>query len=273
MKFSISQISRLTGLSPSGIRFYERTGVISPLRSPHGKYRDFSMQELQLLLNCKQYRDCGFSMKESLELLNNSTVQDVKEQLTLQCEKLEQMVTEKQLLLELLKRKTREIDCLYQEQPCIELSTLPAVFRFKLWQPGAQEGSFTPYDEVLRWLELAPLTVSSLLIPQESFLHGTGNLQADWGLSIEASYLERLKRSTGAFSVHHPQAMCVHTFVKVNVDMSIPAAELEPARKFIEEHHLQVNGPIITGLFYLTNYAEKLTRIDQLRIPVIPALS
>jgi DNA-binding transcriptional MerR regulator len=269
MKFSISQISRLTGLSPSGIRFYERTGVISPLRGQNGKYRDYSMQELQLLLNCKQYRDCGFSMNESLELLNNSAVKDVKEQLTVQCEKLEQLVTEKQLLLELLKRKTREIDCLYHEQPCIELVNLPAVYRFKLWQPGAQEGSFTPYDEVLSWLELAPLTVSSLLIPQESFLHGSGDLQADWGLAIEASYVERLKRPTGAFGVYHPQAECVHTFVKINVDMSIPAAELKPARKFLRDHNLQICGPIITSLFYLTNFKEVLTRIDQLRIPVI----
>jgi len=269
MRYTISQISRLTPLSPSGIRFYERAGVISPTRSKNGKYRDFSMQELQLLLNCKQYRDCGFSMKESLELLNNSAVQDVKEQLTLQCKKLEQMVTEKQLLLELLKRKTREIDCLFDEQPCVELTTLPAVYRFKLWQPGAQEGSFTPYDEVLRWLELGPLTVSSLLIPQESFLHGSGDLQADWGLAIEASYVERLKRPTEAFSEYHPQAECVQTFVKINVDMSIPAAELEPARKFLAENYLQVNGPVFTRLFNLTNYNEKLTRIDELRIPVM----
>ena len=69
MKFKIGEISKLSGFSPSGIRFFEEAGVISPARGSNEKYREYSLSDLQRLLICRKYRECGFSLQESVEML------------------------------------------------------------------------------------------------------------------------------------------------------------------------------------------------------------
>ncbi len=56
IKFKIGEISRLSGFSPSGIRFLEEAGVVSPTRGKNEKYREYSLTDLQRILICRKYR-------------------------------------------------------------------------------------------------------------------------------------------------------------------------------------------------------------------------
>lgn len=268
MKFSIGQVSKLTGFSVSGIRYYEQAGVISPMRGTNGKYRDFSMHELQLLLTCKHYRDCGFTLAESVELLNKSGVHQVKEQLAIQASKLKQVITRNQLLYELVTQKEKDIDCLFNKKPCVEIASLPAFYRFKLWQPGASENSCMPDDEVHHWLRLAPFTNSSLMLSAEDFCNGKGELPTDWGLAIDERFVSGLALQTAPHGVYFPSCECVHTVVAVSEDLCISSSQLESARKYMTQNQLTISGPVITRLFYLSNFNDRFQRFDELWIPV-----
>lgn len=272
MRFTIGQISKLTGISASGIRYYEEAGVISPVRGKNGKYRDFSMHELQLLLTCKQYRDCGFSLPESVELLNKSGVQDVRDQLATLAAKLKQTITHNQLLYELIDQKSNELDCLFHEEPCCELIEHPALYRFKLWQPGAPEEICLPDDQVVYWMKLAPFTNSCLLLSADNFLNCTGDLETDWGMAIDEHYATGLNLQTAPYGVYLPAGECVKTVVPVTDDLCIPSAKLQPARNFILKLGLEVCSPVISRLFYLTNTKNRFQRYDELWIPVEQAI-
>lgn len=45
----ISEAAKLTGLSVSNIRFYEKKGLLSPVRQEESKYRDYSMEDIEQL--------------------------------------------------------------------------------------------------------------------------------------------------------------------------------------------------------------------------------
>lgn len=268
MKYTISQISKLTGLSPSGIRFYERTGVISPMRGENGKYRDFSMHELQLLLNCKQYRECGFSMKESLDLVYNPDILDVKEQLKLQSEKLEKQIVHQQFIMELLREKACDFSYLLTRSPSCELVELLPLYWFPIVLPGDSGENTMPHEEALRWLDLEPLTSSILVISRDDFLFGKERIEPEKGITIDERVVKGLGLKTEPWGIYIPGGMSVRTIVRVNEDLSINSAELELARQFLMENTLSIDGPIFSRTFHITNNNGILERTDQLWVPV-----
>ena len=60
---TIKEIEELTGLARANIRFYEREGLISPERMSNG-YRNYSNDDLQVLLRIKLLRSLNVSIEE-----------------------------------------------------------------------------------------------------------------------------------------------------------------------------------------------------------------
>ena len=69
--FPMSSAMKLTGLSARQIRYYESLSLIDPERS-EGNHRLFSMNDLDVLLNIRNYMEKGFTMKRIGEILNDS---------------------------------------------------------------------------------------------------------------------------------------------------------------------------------------------------------
>ncbi len=269
MKLKISDISRMTGFSASGIRFYEKAGVIAPRRGKNQKYRDFSMHEIHLLLMCKKYRDCGFTLQESVDLVNCPDTQQIRIRFETQAEKLEQEIRQKMLLLDYLRDKTGNYECTVPSgNECFEISRMPAMIRVKLWQPGSQDSESLTYSELPEWLDLAPFVESSLLLLENDLLYGNGELPTQWGLAIREEYSNSLGFTPKSAIHHYPSCDCIHTCVRVTDALTIPSRQFTGLRNFLEEHNLCITGPAISRLLYVTNHRGNLNRLDSLYIPV-----
>lgn len=67
----IGELSKLSGLAPSRIRFYEASGLISTTRQANG-YREYSPQSAQTLAIITCAQQAGFSLEEIRRLLPNA---------------------------------------------------------------------------------------------------------------------------------------------------------------------------------------------------------
>jgi len=104
MKKLIGDISKLTGLSVSGIRYYEERGVVKPVR--RGKYRYYSDEDLMAINRAVNYRAMGFSLSDSAEMANI----DNMDEFYLRLEKrLEEIDKELQKMLEIQKNVRRRL--------------------------------------------------------------------------------------------------------------------------------------------------------------------
>ncbi len=65
---TIGQVAQRSGTGIETVRFYERVGLIQPLRSPSG-YRQYQPEAIQRLRFIKRSKELGFSLKEIRELL------------------------------------------------------------------------------------------------------------------------------------------------------------------------------------------------------------
>jgi len=68
-KFTIGQISKISGLPTKTIRFYEDSGVISPADREENGYRTYSKTAVEQLKILKYTRDLGLPLAEIKKLM------------------------------------------------------------------------------------------------------------------------------------------------------------------------------------------------------------
>lgn len=88
---NINQASLETAISKDMIRFYEKKGIIHPKRKENG-YRDYSTQDLHLLILVKQYNALGIPLSIIQSMLKNNAIDAGKQQLNSHINQLKQEV-------------------------------------------------------------------------------------------------------------------------------------------------------------------------------------
>ncbi|MBR0026177.1 MAG: MerR family transcriptional regulator, partial [Clostridia bacterium] len=64
---TIKEVEERCGMDRANIRFYEKEGLVSPVRQENG-YRDYSEADVQMLLRIKLLRSLHFSLEEIRKL-------------------------------------------------------------------------------------------------------------------------------------------------------------------------------------------------------------
>ena len=72
----ISEVAKLTGLNVSNIRFYERKGLLVPVREEDSKYRNYTEEDVCRIKQILLYRKMGISVETIYLLLSEQA--DVK---------------------------------------------------------------------------------------------------------------------------------------------------------------------------------------------------
>lgn len=64
MKISIGTLSRAFGLSDEALRFYEKKGILNPVREKGNGYRVFELADIQRISNIQRLKNQGFTLEE-----------------------------------------------------------------------------------------------------------------------------------------------------------------------------------------------------------------
>ncbi|MCY6960287.1 MerR family transcriptional regulator [Clostridium brassicae] len=103
--YKIGEISKIYGISRDSLMYYEKLGVLTPIRDLNG-YRLYTMNDIWKLNLIKELRTFNFSIKKIKEYINNRTVKTtqgmLKEEVSLIDRKLEELTHLKQNVLKRL---------------------------------------------------------------------------------------------------------------------------------------------------------------------------
>ncbi|MCC0701252.1 MerR family transcriptional regulator [Clostridioides sp. ZZV15-6383] len=64
MKYSITDVSKITNISPSVIRFYEEKGLLLPINRKSSGVRYFSEEDIERFIFIKELKIAGLSIKD-----------------------------------------------------------------------------------------------------------------------------------------------------------------------------------------------------------------
>ena len=79
--YRIGEISRLYGVGPDSLRYYEELGILKPHRGENN-YRMYHIHDLWRLNVIRDLRELGFSMAQIQDYLQNRTLSSTEELLT-----------------------------------------------------------------------------------------------------------------------------------------------------------------------------------------------
>lgn len=67
--YNIRDVEKLTGISKQNIRYYEKQGLLHPKRNPENLYREYSGEDVELLLRIKLFRKLDMPLEDIRSLL------------------------------------------------------------------------------------------------------------------------------------------------------------------------------------------------------------
>ncbi|WP_324825390.1 MerR family transcriptional regulator [Sinanaerobacter sp. ZZT-01] len=77
MSLHIGKVSKLFGITPETLRYYESEGFLLPKKNPSNGYREYTFKDILLLTDLLFYRDIGIPIKDIREIFNGMRADEV----------------------------------------------------------------------------------------------------------------------------------------------------------------------------------------------------
>jgi DNA-binding transcriptional MerR regulator len=71
MEYTVQKLSRLAGVSPRTLRYYDEIGILKPARINSSGYRIYGQREVDLLQQIMFYRELGLELSRINEIISN----------------------------------------------------------------------------------------------------------------------------------------------------------------------------------------------------------
>ncbi len=265
MEFKIGSVAKMTGLSPSGIRFLEEQGFLTPSGGRKGTYRSYTLSDVSTVLDYRNYRMCGLSQEEILRLFSGEEDSSVFDR---RCDDLERQLMETTRLLHFLRHRRQDAVNIHHADVFWEITERPAIICMPLdlsdgnpagWPEDT--GFEIPYADSVLTFDPSSIADASCSSPVPAA--GIGMLETD---VLNVSFLGHSRiRYYGI----HPAFHCI---VEITEDFHILPSNLERCRSFLQAAFkdccLDSEGFAISKRILTSNKTGRSRRFDNLWIDV-----
>lgn len=253
-KYTIGEISKLLGISPQTIRYYEKKKIIEPIYLEEKKYRQYTTWDFHILMRARYYRGLGFSLQETAQMLSSEANEKVKENLIKQEKKIEEEIKFKLQLLNQIRKNYELMDNYRDVEEKFSFKMRPGIYRI-----NTQEGYSLLECEELRkmvgkWAEKAPFLFSTAVFPKESIERGEDKFY--FGLGLEEKFIDYLKFKLNTHVEYYPPTLCIHTCVQSRSGKILTYKILDGVLKYIKENGFEISGDITTQIFFMSKKEE-----------------
>lgn len=193
MRYTISEMAALLGVTTHTLRYYEKMGLIQPEVNEDTGYRYYTVTDTRRFNLCREFRSADFTLEECRLFMDTSSLEQCDALLTQQIERLRK----KKLLIELsinfLTQMQEDYQMLEEDLHTVRVRNYPEMWRlaFSQEEDALQDAQLEQEKE--EWLECMPAVKWVSRIPRyvmERF--GIEKNDYDYGLMIEASAAKKL---------------------------------------------------------------------------------
>lgn len=239
--YSASKFCDMVGVPYSSLRYYERIGLLKPVKDENNNYREYTPYDAFLLNRFKVYRSIGFEVKESLELINNLNSDRFLSELDIRQESIKREIF-------LLQEKDKAIDKIKKD--IIFAKEGQDIFKVeymedKLFLPASNGNDFsaTTFKSFSKWVELLPITSYCKVIKKEDIFN-VEDIRADYGISISIEDSELLDSDSlkEARVIKGGKCICFYStrFSYPNIDKDI----VDKLKDYMDKNNYIIKGDI-----------------------------
>ena len=193
MRYTISEMASLLGVTTHTLRYYEKMGLIRPEVNEEPGYRYYTVTDTRRFNLCRVLRAAELSLEECRELIGSPSVEQSDKMFARQAARLRRRQVLDELAIRFLEHKREQYRTLEQNAGRIWVQNFPEMWRLTFSQEEAADRDKELQQEKAEWLECMPATRWVSRLPRrvmEQFR--VGRNEFDYGLMIEADAARRL---------------------------------------------------------------------------------
>lgn len=265
IRYKTSDILSLYGLSNKGLFYYEEKGLISPQRSCGGNYRVFTLRETSRLHECRLLRSYGFSVEDSVSLVANASPDELLASFEQRLHGILRDMIWSQMIMDQLQRDMESIKRIQCGDIPWEIVERPGMIRISLrdMRSSYDQQSEACYQE---WQKYLPIANASLLFSEYESAHD--EIPVNLGFIMDASVTKQLNIEIPDNAELLEPVKCLHTFVAGPNHLLNQKQRLSGLLDYVNAHHLQINGSIVTRMIASCNIGNGMQRFDHAWCPI-----
>lgn len=240
VRYKIGDVSRILGISPDLIRYYEEKGVVSPHKDPYNNYRYYDTWDINYLIDCLWYKNFGFGIEQVAHMVNDCTYDMLLDNIE---EKAEEILDDIRLQELLLQRIRRYIERLVNTKNYIgrcDLRQSAEFVRYINRHNTRYDNQAELHGLAREWLKYMPFTRRYFEVPEDGILGNVDNYM--WGFSLGAQYVDEFRVTVKPPVERMYPRLCVHSAFKSRGKDQFSARHLDFLMEYAEANGLTVSG-------------------------------
>lgn len=264
MKYRTGDFKQILGISAETIRFFEKQGIINPSRDISNNYRYFHATDLNKIVAYKFYRGLNFSMKETIDILNENSL---PEYIPIISDKI--IATEKQIihstrllkrLIELRKSLESAKNILNQ----IHVEDSPGFYFYHNQTNDEFKLTNQIRTETAKWIEKIPFVNLALYIPPEVSIESK---LVHLGYVLKEEDKQILKESDLTYTWYKDSCESLHTVIKCSINDDFCMKRLSHVFEYMQSNGMRQNGGITGWILFEENMSNEMNRFFEVWIP------
>ena len=233
MRYYIGDVSRILGLTPGALHYFERESVIETPKEENGR-RYYSTEDIIRLMSYKKYRSMGVPLKQIARQFSNTgdPVGEIADRLARQREEAQRMAAHYRALCEDIDAFERAIRSISGQLGRYNVRSSPEVLLLQHEPDGLMTHDKREQARTQVWLEHMPATRLAITLKE-------GDAQARFGYVLLSERAEALGIIEEPPIVRRlPERIALHTIVRCDDLYERPMQAFEEAIAYMGAHGL-----------------------------------
>ena len=254
-RYRIGEVSKMVDVPVETIRFLEQKGLVSPEKNTETGYRFYSVWDINLILDYKKFRKIGFSSRETVDLVRDSSFADLLEQLDAKRKEaayLSHFYQAKALKLKNFQSVLRNAPELVGKYYIMNRPENYSLFtrahsggNLKMTNARDTEGGFEEVTRNYPFVEhIYRLKKGELMLPEEQE-------EAEWGFTVKKYWADRVGIQLLPKMEHIRPVTALFTVITLDEQEYFTRSAAENALQYMEDHHYTLCGDIL-GVYIAT---------------------
>lgn len=267
VKYKIGDVSRILGISPDLLRYYEKKGIVHPVKDAHNDYRYYEPWDINFLMDCIWYKSFHFGLDQVAEIITNSTAGEVAALLDAKVVELRAQIRRNELLVRRAREHRADLGRLNNQLGQCVLRDSPEIVRYIHRYNYNYDNSEALHAVSQEWLEYMPFTHRCFEMPVEDISGKKGEGRFSWGFSLTPDYVRELGVKVEPPVVRLESQKAIYTVFTSAGKGSFSPRKLKYVVDFAQERGLKLKGDARGNLLASVLEDGKLTGFFEAWIP------
>ncbi len=267
MMYKIGDVAKILGISPDLLRYYEKKGVVMPMKGEHNDYRYYDFWDINFLLDCLWFKNFGFSIDQIADMVKILSSSELNDLFLKKEDELQATIARCELLLRRSEEYRRDLQLSRELLGVCDIVESPEYIRYLNRYTDTYRNSPALQKLSHDWLGLMPFTRRCFEIEKDDLLDEGGKDYA-WGLSLGMEYVRLLNVSTAPPVVHIPAQKSLHSVFTNTGKGNFSPQLIRYMVDYCDAHGLTICGPARGNLLCSVAEGDGLTGYFEVWLPI-----